>query len=100
VIAHYSIEDFAASVMHSGRDSPSLSSLCAKTTRLFPLRMAVSLDTSVAQIAKNVQSAVICGALASRAPFSLERAAAQAVPEPFSPGPTANERQQDGIQLV
>lgn len=102
VVAHYSIADFAASVMHSGRDSARLNSLCAKTTRLFPLRMAVSRDTSVAQIAKNVQSAMICGALASRAPFSLERAAAEVVPKPFSAGCMRNDRHdaQNEIQLV
>lgn len=77
----YSTDDVTATVTYSGRDSRELETLCAKTARLFPVRVRVDAGLSLARFAQHVQSAYIRGVIASRPPFTLERAAAQALDE-------------------
>ncbi len=79
VASQYSVDDIIATVTYSGRDSRALETLCAKTSRLFPLRMLVNRAMPLVQFMRNLQSAFICGVMASRAPFTAERAAAQAL---------------------
>ncbi len=82
VASRYAVRDVLATVSYSGRDTRALATLCAKTARLFPLRIAVDEQQSLARFAQSVQSTFLRGAIASRAPFTVERAAQQASAEP------------------
>src|SRR5690606_1238719 len=79
VAAQYSTDDVIATVTYSGRDSRLLETLGARTARLFPLRVRVSGQATPAELVRQVQSAFMCGAMASRAPFTAERAIEQAL---------------------
>jgi hypothetical protein len=73
----YEHEEMSATVTYSGRDSHPLLTLCAKTARLFPLRVTANPDLTLEQFARDVQSAFMRGVMASRPPFTAERARMQ-----------------------
>lgn len=79
VSALYSATDVVATVCYSARDTRQLQSLVAKTARRFPLLVSVDRAASLAEFVKTVHSAYMRGAIASRAPFTPGRAAAQAL---------------------
>lgn len=81
----YSTDDVFATVIHSGRDSRPLQTLGARTARAFWLRMIVNHGTTLAELSRNIQAAFMQGALASRAPFTYQRALAQALDQPQPP---------------
>ena len=73
ISSHFGADDFLVIVPCSGRDTPLLETLGSRTSRVFPLRVNIRDGTSLAQFAREIQSAFLCGILASRAPFILER---------------------------
>jgi hypothetical protein len=81
VYRQYGVADVSAFMTHAGRDSRQLKTLGASTGRDFLIRVALAKATSLTHLAKLVQSALIRSAIASRLPFTHERAVAQ-LPRP------------------
>jgi hypothetical protein len=77
ISCQYGLTDVCAFMTHAGRDSRQLKSLGASTGRDFLIRVALAKATSLTHLAKLVQSALIRSAIASRLPFTHERAVAQ-----------------------
>jgi Condensation domain len=73
ISSQFGADDFLAKVACSGKDSRLLETLGSRTSRVFPLRIIVNNSMPLSQFARNVQSAFLCGTLASRAPFTLGR---------------------------
>ena len=82
VARQYCATDVISTIAYSGRDSHDLASLGASTVRFFPLRLLLDTEMRIGELVKKVQSDLICGAMASRAPFTPSRAIAQIFGEP------------------
>lgn len=97
VSSQYSADDILATVAYSGRDSHVLATLGARTARSFPLRMVMNNGTPLAEVARKIQTIFMQGVIASRPPFTPERAIAQALGE-RRPAPSG-EGEKEGVPL-
>lgn len=77
IARRYGLQDVWAFMTHAGRDSRQLKTLGASAGRDFLIRVGLAGADSPAKLAKVVQSALIRSAIASRLPFTHERAVAQ-----------------------
>jgi hypothetical protein len=82
----YGIEDVCALTTYTGRDSSRLKTLGARTVRDFLIRAVVDDATSLPELARKVQAALMRASISSRPPFTHARALAQ-LSEQHPPGP-------------
>lgn len=73
----FALEDVCAFTVHAGRDSSRLKTLGASAQRGFLVRLAMRKATSLPHLAKILQATLMRASIASRLPFTHERALAQ-----------------------
>jgi hypothetical protein len=73
----FALEDVCAFTIHAGRDSSRLRTLGASAGRGFPVRVAMRKATCLTDLAKMLQMTLMRASIASRLPFTYERAVAQ-----------------------
>lgn len=73
----FALEDVGAFSIHAGRDSSRLRTLGASAGRGFLVRVAMRKATSLTHLAKILQTTLMRAAIASRLPFTHDRAVTQ-----------------------
>lgn len=73
----YVVEDASLLMGYSGRSSPSLKALGASTVSAFQLRIVVDRTSALRDVARQVQSKMIRGAMNAMPPFTHARAVSQ-----------------------
>ena len=73
----FGLEDVCAFTVHAGRDSSRLKTLGASAGRGFPVRAALRKANSLMHLAKTLQTTLMRASIASRLPFTPDRAVVQ-----------------------
>jgi hypothetical protein len=73
----FALEDVCAFTVHAGRDSSRLKTLGASAGRGFLIRLAMRKATCLTHLAKILQTTLMKASIASRLPFTHDRAVAQ-----------------------
>jgi hypothetical protein len=73
----FALEDVGAFTVHAGRDSNRLRTLGASAGRGFLVRLAMRKATCLTHLAKTLQTTLMRASIASRLPFTHDRAVAQ-----------------------
>jgi len=77
VLREFALEDVGAFTVHAGRDSNRLRTLGASAGRGFLVRLAMRKAASLAHLAKLLQTTLMRASIASRLPFTHDRAVTQ-----------------------
>jgi Condensation domain len=96
----FALEDVCAFTIHSGRDSSRLKTLGASPGRGFLIRLALRNASCLTQLAKMIQTMLLRASIASRLPFTHDRALEQLSQQEASGQPQAAESPQPpGVHL-